>query len=189
MLQFAMELALRSHRGQYRKDGRPYALHPFNVISRLANWDIDDEITLSAAALHDVEEENPNKRYLIDFISMYPLGPNDAAKEVYRIVLEELTFIPDNPNCKWQTKSDYISSFSSASLRALVVKIADRLENSNDYYIGNDKQYAAKYFKKGTPLFDAALARKAAIEECYGNKTYQAIIDDIEFMKSKLEQK
>ena len=97
MLQFAMELALRSHRGQYRKDGRPYALHPFNVISRLANWDIDDEITLSAAALHDVEEENPNKRYLIDFISMYPLGPNDAAKEVYRIVLEELTFIPDHP--------------------------------------------------------------------------------------------
>ena len=50
----AIEIALRAHKGQEDKAGKPYILHPLRVMNNL-----EDEIEMVAAVLHDVIEDSP----------------------------------------------------------------------------------------------------------------------------------
>ena len=52
----ACDYATKKHKGQYRKDGSIYILHPFEV-AVIASTMTNDEEVLSAAILHDVLEE------------------------------------------------------------------------------------------------------------------------------------
>jgi GTP pyrophosphokinase len=54
----AIHMAVGSHRGQTRRSGEPYAVHPINVAAILANMHLDGE-TIAAAILHDVAEDTP----------------------------------------------------------------------------------------------------------------------------------
>lgn len=177
MLQSAMEIAVRAHRGQFRRNSyTPYAFHALDVPKRMINWGVKDEVTLAAGCLHDVEEENPGKRYMIDFLNYHPCGPTDFERLVYNVVMDELTFIPEAK--KWPTKEKYIESFMTASIYALTVKIADRLCNTMDFYYGGDP-YAKKYFAvNGKPIFDAMQLRLNDLEELHGIKVVNAIKAD-----------
>ncbi len=52
----AYRLAERMHRGQYRKSGEPFIVHPIAVTAVLADYGLDVE-TLVAALLHDTVED------------------------------------------------------------------------------------------------------------------------------------
>jgi RelA/SpoT family (p)ppGpp synthetase len=54
----AIRWAVQSHEGQTRRSGEPYAVHPLNVATILANMHLDEE-TIAAAVLHDVAEDTP----------------------------------------------------------------------------------------------------------------------------------
>ncbi len=55
MLEDAIEIAVRAHRGQTDKAGAPYVLHVLRVMLRMP-----DETSMMAAALHDVVEDTPH---------------------------------------------------------------------------------------------------------------------------------
>ena len=83
-------LAEKQHRGQFRKSGEPYMIHPMHVAFILAELGLDDE-SLCAALLHDVVEDTPkthedlmNVTYK-DLITVELVGDKTA-----RAVLEEL---------------------------------------------------------------------------------------------------
>lgn len=53
LLEKAIGLALRVHRGQQDRYGRPYILHPLHVMLQM-----DSEVEMMAAVLHDVIEDS-----------------------------------------------------------------------------------------------------------------------------------
>ena len=52
----AYDLAEEMHRGQLRKSGEPYLIHPMAVAEILAELGMDEE-TIAAGLLHDVVED------------------------------------------------------------------------------------------------------------------------------------
>ena len=50
----AMQIAYRAHHGQTDKSGVPYLYHPINLAEQM-----NDEVTVTAALLHDVLEDSP----------------------------------------------------------------------------------------------------------------------------------
>ena len=50
----AIAIALRVHRGQLDRSGKPYILHPLRVMMAM-----DTETEMTAAVLHDVIEDSP----------------------------------------------------------------------------------------------------------------------------------
>ena len=54
----ALNVAEIAHEGQMRKAGGPYLNHPVRVASTLIGLKIYDDITIAAALLHDVIEDN-----------------------------------------------------------------------------------------------------------------------------------
>ncbi len=54
----AVDFAMAAHRGQKRKDGSAYILHPFEVATIVGTITNDEEV-LAAAVLHDTVEDTP----------------------------------------------------------------------------------------------------------------------------------
>lgn len=50
----AMQIAYRAHHGQVDKSGVPYLYHPIHLAEQM-----NDEVTVTAALLHDVLEDSP----------------------------------------------------------------------------------------------------------------------------------
>lgn len=58
MLERAIDLALRVHAGQTRKNGDPYILHPLRVMLSVDVRGLDEGLVRSVAVLHDVLEDS-----------------------------------------------------------------------------------------------------------------------------------
>jgi guanosine-3',5'-bis(diphosphate) 3'-pyrophosphohydrolase len=56
MIERAFAVAEEAHRGQTRKSGEPYVLHPVAVATIVARQGLDD-VTVAAALLHDAVED------------------------------------------------------------------------------------------------------------------------------------
>jgi GTP pyrophosphokinase len=55
-LEHAINFATEKHRGQKRKSGEPYIIHPLAVAEILVDWDMDID-TVIAGVLHDTVED------------------------------------------------------------------------------------------------------------------------------------
>jgi len=55
-LEHAIDLASKAHKGQKRKSGEPYIIHPLAVASTLIEWGMDID-TVLAGVLHDTVED------------------------------------------------------------------------------------------------------------------------------------
>jgi (p)ppGpp synthase/HD superfamily hydrolase len=160
MLEQAIALAVKLHHGQAR-DGDvqghclPYIVHPVEVMKTVWAWGAGDEVTLTAAVLHDtLEQTSVTDRKLRELF--------DA--DVLKIV-KELTFSPTTG----LSKEDYLGQFATASIPALVIKLADRYCNVLDFML-TKPEYASRYFHKAAPLIDAARSRLAEINERFGGR-------------------
>ena len=122
MVEEAYYFSKKAHESQLRKSGKPYFSHPCAVAMHLAEKGLDD-VVVSAALLHDVIEDNPK------------MGKDIKAlfgKEVHNLV-DAVTKIKAK---KLRTKQDEsvaaimkIFEASSKDLRALVIKLYDKLHN------------------------------------------------------------
>lgn len=129
-LELAIIFATKHHAGQTRKsDGRPYIMHPLSVMNTLYKVKKSKNINLLAIAtvLHDVVED-------------CNVSLDDIAKEFgYKVtsIVEELT--SDKEEIKNIGKTDYlIQKMVNMSSYALVIKLCDRLDNTNDLSTMNE---------------------------------------------------
>jgi len=126
-LEHAIDLASKAHKGQKRKSGEPYIIHPLAVASTLIEWCMDID-TVLAGVLHDTVEDTEvtldelentfgkDVSFLVDGVtkvSQARAGMQDLAE-----------YLP-------QTK-DNLSKLLIAigqDVRVIIIKLADRLHN------------------------------------------------------------
>jgi (p)ppGpp synthase/HD superfamily hydrolase len=150
MLVRAIEYANTAHADQTRRNGIPYIVHPVAVMALLGQWGVKDEEVLTVAVLHDLVEDAG-----VTVKSIERLFSQSVAILVYHLTHKDA--VP---------KKEYIASFARADvpIEALLVKLADRICNVNDF-IYEDPEYAPNYAHKGRPIFEAFQSRRQEIEE------------------------
>jgi (p)ppGpp synthase/HD superfamily hydrolase len=146
----AILFATQAHAGQRRKESiqgfdLPYITHPLEVLKLVWSWGAANEVTAPAAVLHDVVEDCG-----VAWMTITDEFGNQVADIVRQLTCMEC-----------DDKLGYMLSFKDpgrTSVEALVIKLADRICNVQDYLLHNPK-YAAKYMRKAIALDEAIAAR------------------------------
>ncbi|MBR4282836.1 MAG: bifunctional (p)ppGpp synthetase/guanosine-3',5'-bis(diphosphate) 3'-pyrophosphohydrolase, partial [Clostridia bacterium] len=118
----ALECATQAHRGQYRRSGEPYVMHPLNVALILIELGMDSQ-SVAAALLHDVVEDTA-------------LTTNDLKKQFGKeiaLLVEGVTKLGKVPNySREEQQAENIRKMLFAmaeDVRVIIIKLADRLHN------------------------------------------------------------
>lgn len=182
----AVQIAIKYHKGQFRRlRPLPYVTHVFLVAHRLARWGITDKIpyVIECGILHDVMED-AFEEFAAGSEIMYGMG------ERYYGICQELTFKcnSEDPRSKNDQKNAYLESFESKSVEAVVIKVADRLWNSEDFEPSgqlDEAEFAYHqkrqrgYLKSGGPVFRTVLKRRDEIQAAFGILFYENMVADI----------
>jgi len=122
LLRRAYIFSAREHKGQVRKSGEPYLVHPLEVANILAEMRLD-ETCISTGLLHDVVEDTLTT---IDVIESY------FGKEIAHLV-DGLTKIAQIPSVSYEeAQVENLRKMLLAmvdDIRVILVKLADRLHN------------------------------------------------------------
>ncbi|KAG7361494.1 (p)ppGpp synthetase I SpoT/RelA domain containing protein [Nitzschia inconspicua] len=121
----ALRVAYRAHRGQARKSGEPFIIHPVEVATLLAGLRMDED-TVMAGLLHDTVEDTDMTFELIQ----------EMFGETVRAIVEGETKVSKLPKLAF---SDYADEQAenlrqmfvamTDDYRIIIVKLADRLHN------------------------------------------------------------
>lgn len=134
----ALQYATEKHKGQFRRDGSEYIIHPTRVANYVAKFKISNHLQtlISSAYLHDTIEDTDTTYY--DII-------NTFGSQIASIVLELTT---DEDLKKEIGKARYLSiKMKNMSSWALVIKLCDRLDNVSD--LNNaPKEFRERYTKE-----------------------------------------
>ena len=115
MLEKAIKIATKAHKGQKRKlNGLPYITHPLAVMQKLISYNYTDERLLSAAVLHDVIE---------DCGTYFEKKIRELDQEVFLMVMA-LTRYPD------MSKEEYTQELSESDAQVQLIKAADIWHNT-----------------------------------------------------------
>jgi len=121
----ALRVAYRAHRGQMRKSGEPFIIHPVEVASLLAGLKMDAE-TVMAGLLHDTVEDTDLSFELVEEM----FGP------VVRSIVEGETKVSKLPKLAFSEYADEQAEnlrqmfvAMTDDYRIIIVKLADRLHN------------------------------------------------------------
>lgn len=122
----ALRVAEEAHKGQFRKSGEPYIIHPICVSMILLELGMDTD-TICAGLLHDVVEDTD--------VTLDDLRKQFGLKVA--ILVDSVTKIGQLPNLKVAlTKDEQLAEnvrkmvFATAcDVRVIIVKLADRLHN------------------------------------------------------------
>lgn len=121
----ALRVAYRAHRGQMRKSGEPFIIHPVEVASLLAGLKMDAE-TVMAGLLHDTVEDTELSFELVEEM----FGP------VVRSIVEGETKVSKLPKLAFSEYADEQAEnlrqmfvAMTDDYRIIIVKLADRLHN------------------------------------------------------------
>ena len=122
MISRAFDVAEEMHRGQLRKSGEPYLIHPMAVAEILAELGMDEE-TIIAGLLHDVVEDTP---YTMEELA------RDFGEEVALLVdgvtkLGSLKFESKEARQVENLRKMFLAM--SKDIRVLIIKLSDRLHN------------------------------------------------------------
>lgn len=118
----AYELAEKAHKGQYRKDGSPFFLHPLCVASILADLRLD-VYTIVTGLLHDVVEDTSiNLKFLREQFNDTIAFLVDGVSKVSQIQFKD-TQKKDSENMRKMIVA------MARDVRVILVKLADRLHN------------------------------------------------------------
>ena len=126
-LEHAIDLASQAHKGQKRKSGEPYIIHPLSVTSILIDWGMDID-TVMAGVLHDTVEDTD-----VTLEDLESLFGKDVAFLVDGVtkISQARAGMQDLMHYLPQTK-DNLSKLLIAvgqDVRVVIIKLADRLHN------------------------------------------------------------
>jgi len=126
-LEHAIDYATKAHKGQKRKSGEPYIMHPIAVANTLIDWGMDIDSVI-AGVLHDTVEDTETT---VEDIETF-FG-HDVAFLVDGVtkVSKARSGMQDLANYLPQTK-DNLSKLLIAvgqDVRVIIIKLADRLHN------------------------------------------------------------
>lgn len=114
----AFEFALRVHKDQTRKDGKPYICHPFSVAIELAKNGADDNL-ICAGLLHDTVEDG----------GITPAEIEKFGEDVSKPVL----FDTENKSLSWKERKEAtIHALENCDRRCAMLVCADKLSNISD---------------------------------------------------------
>jgi GTP pyrophosphokinase/guanosine-3',5'-bis(diphosphate) 3'-pyrophosphohydrolase len=122
LLNRAYVYAMRMHGSQTRASGDPYFAHPIEVAGILTDYRLDTA-TIVTALLHDVIEDTPATRAVIDEMFGEEIG--ELVEGVTKLSRLEL-------NAEHVRQAENLRKFIlaiSKDVRVLMVKLADRLHN------------------------------------------------------------
>lgn len=158
----AWNFAKEAHKGQIRKFiNKPYfGAHVVKVNGIVKQYTTEEDI-LCAALLHDVVEdcfEDPEVGYHII--------EEEFGKRVADIVME-LTSSKEDIDDNYDSKADYlIMKMIDMSDDALIIKLADRLQNISDAFTASER-FRNKYFQETVKIMD----------ELEGHRRYNRVQD------------
>jgi (p)ppGpp synthase/HD superfamily hydrolase len=120
--QQAVSFAARKHQGQLRKDGEtPYVAHPVRVALIVRHvFNVDDEIALQAALLHDLIEDTTT-----DYDEILEIFGKQVADAVAALT-KDARLVHD------EREAAYDEQLSRSSWQARLVKLADVYDNYCD---------------------------------------------------------
>jgi RelA/SpoT family (p)ppGpp synthetase len=126
-LEHAVDLATTAHKGQKRKSGEPYIIHPLAVAGTLIDWGMDIDSVI-AGILHDTVEDTH-----VTLEELENLFGSDVAFLVDGVtkVSQARAGMQDLAEYLPQTK-DNLSKLLIAvgqDVRVIIIKLADRLHN------------------------------------------------------------
>lgn len=126
----AIDMCIASHAGQYRKSGDPYAVHPIHVACIVAYMGGDESMVV-AALLHDVVEDTAATHE--DIEREFGDEVANLVEGLTKIVtIREDNLVSSSSNEKLANSALSFRKMLLASIediRALVVKLCDRLHN------------------------------------------------------------
>jgi len=142
----AIVFAQEKHKGQIRKDGTPYIIHPLRVSEIVRKFKKSHRINelMAAAILHDTLEDTDTTLFELkenfgDLVAMlvYTLTTDKDKSER----IGKLTYL-----------SKKLCSSKLVSRWALVIKLADRLDNVSDLDSLEDREFAENIKTETTEL-------------------------------------
>jgi RelA/SpoT family (p)ppGpp synthetase len=126
----ALELSLEAHKGQVRKSGEPYIVHPILVAAITAKIS-NDEMMVQAALLHDVVEDT--NCTIEDLESEFGYDVAHMVEGLTKIVeIRDEELIPSGSDERLINSALSFRKMLIASIkdvRVLVIKLCDRLHN------------------------------------------------------------
>jgi len=132
----ALKYATQAHAGQTRSGGDPYISHPVRVANHIKQFKQSHNLDalISAAYLHDTIEDTDTTQEIL----------HDLFGGLVASLVKELTSDPEE--IKKVGKAQYLShKMAAMSSYALVIKLADRLDNVKDITTARTPQWRAKY--------------------------------------------
>ena len=129
----AYDVAEEMHRGQLRKSGEPYLIHPMAVAEILADLGMDEE-TIVAGLLHDVVEDTSytEEELIVDFGEDVAMLVDGVTK------LASLKFESKEERQAENLRKMFLAM--SKDIRVLIIKLSDRLHNLRTInYMTHDK--------------------------------------------------
>lgn len=130
----ALQFAARKHDGQYRKEIQPlpYITHLISVALLVAEGGADDD-TVTAALLHDTIEDTATTREEIahEF--------NERVANLVETVTE-----PKDAELSWRMRKEhYLAKIEAGSDEALLVSLADKIDNIESKVAAFEREGAA----------------------------------------------
>jgi GTP pyrophosphokinase len=124
LIRHAFEVAVDAHKNQRRKSGEAYIFHPIAVAKIVAQEIGLDAISIAAALLHDVVEDNPDYT-IADMEQLF-------GETVARIVdgLTKISSLRKDMDVSLQAENFRKMLLTlNEDVRVIIIKIADRLHN------------------------------------------------------------
>ena len=135
LIEEAYQTAKEAHKGQLRRSGEPYIIHPLSVAIILAGLEMDKE-TIAAALLHDVAEDTD---YGLDKIRE-KFGDEIADLVDGVTKLTKIQYTSDKIERQAENLRKMFLAMAK-DIRVIIIKLSDRLHNMRTLqYMPREKQ-------------------------------------------------